>query len=260
MKYLLEAILTLKLKNGDLEKNYYALSYVVNKLQDVGTENIYYDKKLGIYYNDASSVSSIYELEVDEIYLNLDKSLIKSQDFFRRTLFRYDWMQIKVDKYGRVLSIDNLPYLAEQWQEIRKLLLDDYRGSSVEEYIASIDSQFVNQNIKLCTSQYFNFGLLFPLIPAKHKPDWQNHREVTLSDFDAFSFNECITYESTDSTDRRRYSISGKKIAENECTLNNFSGYMIVPNGDIHPVEAKVEVDYIMKETNINWCFSILQK
>lgn len=255
MKYLLEANLTIKHSNGNLERDSYALSYILKKLCDVRKESVYNDER-DTYCKDDSS--SVYELEIGDIYLNLDKSLVKSQDFFRRTLYRYDWMQVQIDKRGHVLSVNNLQYMKEQWQEIRMLLLNDYKGNCVEEYIATIDTQFMCQDMKTSMSRYFNFGLLFPLIPTDHKLNWQNNRKIELSEFDGICFNECIMYESVESINRK-YSIVGKSLSKDECVLNNYGGYIIVPHGDIHPVEAQVEIDYIKKGININWCFKIRQ-
>lgn len=257
MQYLLKAVLTVKDKQGELKKNTYSLSYVVEKLQEVGQNATIYDKELKIYFQNTAALATVFEIEVADVKLALHPLLIKSEDFLKRTLYRFDWIQPRINRQGKLIGIDNPEEIIGQWMQIRTLLLNDYQGDSVKEYIQTIDSQIATQNFsETPLSQYFYYGLVFPIIPPKHCDNWQRNRIVALSDFDTIRLNESITYAGTDG-ELRKYAITGSPAEKDKSILNKFSGNVFVPINDIHPTEAYVEVEYITKELVIKWNFQL---
>lgn len=257
MKYQLKSTLTTEDNYGYLSKNEYLLSLIVNKLREVGQNTTIYDKELKIYFEDQSALATIYELEIDHAYLNVDKQLEKAKDLIRRTFYRYDWMQIRVSRQGKILAVENGEEMLSQWEDIRTLLLADYSGRQVAEYIRKIDYQMAKYDfLTRPITQYIYFGLLFPTIPLKHSIKWHCERIVELSEWDNLQFSENIKFEQTDSS-YRKYIMSGTAIGYPDCNLNKYAGYMIVPYDDIHPVEAQIEVSYNNGDMNINWSFNL---
>ena len=161
--------------------------------------------------------------------MELDRSLKKSEDFLRRTIYRYDWIRCKINEYGKIVSIDNIKEMMESWSEINN--------------IAPM-------------AQYFYFGLIFPLIPLKHDSAWQGYRTIGLSDFDNYQFEELITPISADSQ-MRRYNVSGKTINPDIIKLKKYQGIIDIHINNTYPINAAIEIDYIREETSITWNFKL---
>lgn len=168
-------------------------------------------------------------------------------------------MQPRVNRRGKLLSIDNVGQMKEQWKRIRALLLDDYVGDIVNDYIGHVDKEMALDDSSTPLRSYFFYGLLFPAIPQKRLPDWEGRRTVTLSDFDGLSFDEHIAYDGMEDGNRK-YSVSGTRVAEEDAyTLSGFNGCILVPDGNIHPAKAQVEVAYTRGGIDVNWNFKLTQ-
>lgn len=257
MRYLLEADLTIKKSNGDFQTNRYELTYLVENISTGKYSNIQLDpNSLDINQNQFHQLN-ILEIEIDNIFMELDRSLKKSEDFLRRTIYRYDWIRCKINEYGKIVSIDNIKEMMESWSEIKNLLLRDYIGRSVTKYVKNIDNQMMYQNYNIAPmAQYFYFGLIFPLIPLKHDSAWQGYRTIGLSDFDNYQFEELITPISADSQ-MRRYNVSGKTINPDIIKLKKYQGIIDIHINNTYPINAAIEIDYIREETSITWNFKL---
>ena len=105
MRYLLEADLAIKKSNGDFQTNRYELTYLVENISTDKYNNIQLGPNtLDINQNQFRQLN-ILEIEIDNIFMELDRSLIKSEDFLRRTIYRYDWIRCKINEYGKIVSI-----------------------------------------------------------------------------------------------------------------------------------------------------------
>lgn len=237
MRYVLEAELVINKGNRDVLQNSYELQYVVENLEN-------------------HSSFATFEIEMKDVYMALDPSLQKSKDFFRRTLYRYDWFRCRLDKRYSSVSVDNMQEMQEAWRQIRSLLLRDYRGSSVTDYIAGIDTQMQQKAKIIPLTQYFYFGLLFPLIPPRHHPSWEGHRIVTLSDLEKCEFEETIMLDVV-TPPLREYTISGKSRNPERLDLKKFAGTILVPVNTLFPAKATVEVEYIKEGVDISWNFKL---
>ena len=259
-KYLLEVKFLIDNNGNSPLKCEYVLAYSINKLRSVGQNATIYDKELDMYFENRSKVATLFEIELKNVYFELDKSLAKSADFIRRTFYRYDWISPRVNLNGKIIAVDNTKELIKQWDEMKELLKQDYDGEQVIEYINSVDIQMAKKEFYMLPFlQYLYLGLIFPSIPAKHKAEWYNSRVVELSDFDQTKFEETITFESEDAQSRR-YAIEGKIIEPNDrVKLNKFLGYMYLPKESIHPLEVEVDVEYEHDDTIINWNFKLIQ-
>ena len=117
MRYLLEADLAIKKSNGDFQTNRYELTYLVENISTDKYNNIQLGPNtLDINQNQFRQLN-ILEIEIDNIFMELDRSLIKSEDFLRRTIYRYDWIRCKINEYGKIVSIDNIKEMMESWSE-----------------------------------------------------------------------------------------------------------------------------------------------
>lgn len=257
MRYLLEAELLIKTSTNDFEINRYELTYLVENIPTGKYSNIKLEDNALTTKPNELPITSILEIEIDNIYMELDRSLMKSEDFFRRTIYRYDWMRCRVNQNSGIISIDNIQEMIESWSDIKKLLLKDYTGSTVTKYIESIDNQMLHLDFNAVPmSQYFYFGLIFPLIPANHDSAWLGHRTVVLSDFDKYLFEELITPISDDSQ-MRRYSISGKAINPDIIKLKKYQGNINMYTDNIYPICANIEVEYVKEDVDISWNFKL---
>lgn len=237
MRYVLETELVVNKGNVDSLRNSYELQYAIENLQ-------------------SDSLSTTFQIEIKDVYMALDPSLQKSKDFFRRTLYRYDWLTCSLDEQGSILSVDNMQEMQEAWSQIRSLLLKDYRGSSVTNYIAGIDAQMQQKGAMTPLAQYFYFGLLFPLIPPRHHPSWEGHRIVTLSDLEKSEFEETIALDAVTPLGRQ-YTISGKNRNPGMLDLKRFAGTILIPVNTLFPAKATVEVEYIKEGVDIFWSFKL---
>lgn len=257
MRYLLEAELAIKKSNGDFKTNRYELTYLVENISTGRYGSVKLDKNPFSINQDQFRQSSTLEIEINDIFMELDRSLKKSEDFFRRTLYRYDWIRFKINENGKIVSIDNIREMMEAWSEIKELLLKDYVGSSVTKYIENIDNQMLHQDYTVSPmAQYFYFGLIFPQIPLEHDSAWQGYRTIELSDFDKFQFEELIVPVSVDSQ-MRRYNISGNTINPDIIKLQKYQGNINMHISNAFPINASIEIDYMREETNIAWNFKL---
>lgn len=237
MRYVLETELVVNKGKDECLRNSYELQYAVENLENYVS-------------------SAIFEVEIKDIYMALAPSLLKSQDFFRRTLYRYDWLRCRLDKQDGSVCVENGQEMLEAWKQIRRLLLRDYRGSSAANYIAGIDAQMQQKDMIIPVTQYFYFGLLFPLIPPRHHPSWEGHRIVTLSDLEKCEFEETIALDAVTPLGRQ-YTVSGKNRNPGMIDLKKFAGTLLIPFNTLFPAKATVEVEYIKEGVDISWNFKL---
>ena len=258
MTFLLQSELTTN-DNGFIEKNRYEILFVVELLEETGKNTIIYDKELKIYFESSSALKRIYEVELEKIILHLANKLEKAEDFTRRTMYRYDWIQAKVNLKGEIVSIENKKELKETWQEIKNKLMNDYKGDIVDEYLEELNLEFeTDKPVYPALSQYFYFGLLFPVIPETHGKNWERKRIVELSPYEEEQFEEQAVYVETIESERM-YNIKGSLLPNSQTELETFEGYMVVPVNQIFPI--KTEINTSIKKDGIisQWHFELEQ-
>lgn len=253
--YLLNAELTSK--RGEVtEKNKYQLVYHVNHIHEIGNKEYFYDPKLKINVENKAKQRSVYQIDIQLIELNLSKRLTKASDFIRRTMYVYDWIEICVNPQGKVISIENKEELKATWKEIRKRLLNDYNGKATENYLSKIDKQLnVDGRVLQCIYSYLNFGLIFPLIPYKHKADWTSCRDIVFSEYDEPIVETVVFSESTEKS--RKYNISLKAHPEQKMKVHSVNGYYLVSEEDIFPTEVRLSVSYEYDSIMNTWMFKL---
>ena len=67
-----------------------------------------------------------YRIDLRDVSLSLEKEMKKASDFFRRTVYRYDWLIPIIDEKGEIMGIDNPEEMQEQWKELCSVILGDY--------------------------------------------------------------------------------------------------------------------------------------
>jgi len=206
-----------------------------------------------------NAITRIYEVELKEVFLKLSSSLQPATDFTRRLMYRYDWIQPKVNLNGEVISVENKEELKTTWQELKSYIRSDYAGETVENYLEELDLEFETEDtVYPVLSQYYLFGLLFPVVPEKHGETWERKRIVELSPYDEEQFEEQAVYVET-SEGKRMYNIKGTLLHDEETELEKFEGYAIIPVNQIFP--TKVEVSTSIKNQSIRsqWHFNLEQ-
>jgi hypothetical protein len=259
MTFVLQSELTINNGNTE-EKNLYETVFLVEPIEKRGKNATFYDKEMKMYFQDESALMIIYEIELYKICLILSEILDKANDFTRRVMLRYDWIQAKVkNSQGKAVGVENIAELQSTWQSIKGKILEDYEGEAVCSYLDEVDMQMSNPDTILSTlSQYFFFGLLFPGIPPSHQNEWSSKRVVELSDYEEEKFQETITFDKT-IDNQRIYRIAGNPFPNSERAIENFSGWIGVQKGEILPFRAEVKVDYRILDKSYRWVFKLEQ-
>lgn len=203
---------------------------------------------------------TLYEIAIDDIFMNLDKSLAKSTDFLQRCAYRYDGLQICVDNMGSI-EVKNKQTLSKQWETIRSLLQDDYKGALVDDYVRRINNIMdFPEAYSAPTTNYFYCGLMFLGIPYATSSGWNRKRQVMLSDFDDVILEETLWHE-VNVDDNRCFSITGKAFGNsNNYRVNKFYGRAQVSKGSIFPGWVQLEVDYTIGELNAYWKYELTRQ
>ena len=243
--------------SGFIEKNRYEILFSVELFRENKEDSIFYDKEQKIYYESSSALTNTYEVELKKIILKLSNRLEKAEDFTRRLLYRYDWIQPKVNTKGQVVSIENKKELKETWQELKSRVQNDYTGEIVEYHLEKLGLELeTDQSVYPAISQYYLFGLLFPAIPQTHERIWERKRLIELSPYEEEQFEEQSVYVKT-TEDERMYQIKGSLLPGSQTELETFEGYMIVPVNQTFPV--KTEINTSIKKDGIisQWHFKL---
>lgn len=250
---------TLKTSFGNVERvNQFNRIYCVKKIQEIAKSNTYYNSELKMSFQNNDLQESIYELELYKNYLTLEKKLKKGSEFIRRIGYSNDWMQIRANQKGEILSIENREELAARWTKIKKSLLKEYVGETVTDYIEKVEKKLTSYEPFLPSlRQYYFFGLLLPPIPVSHHDGWETTRLVELSDYENQLFEERIIFKNSDD-ELNYYQISGNVIADNNTfELESWEGIYTKARQDIFPTTANVEV--VIKNGNYtsHWTFKL---
>lgn len=201
--------------------------------------------------------SFIYEIEtVNNAFLGQGK-LEKSLDFIRRVNYMYDWTQLKINLRGTPLSIQNSDELISQWRRLKTSLLKDYKGFEVDRYIEKKDKQMEEGDFFLHPFfQYFTFGLIFPQVPHTNHKTWVGERLVQFSEYENEKFKEEIVLNSVEN-EIRKYTLSLKTQEDSQIELEQYEGEILMPENDIYPSRAIVEVVLRLNGIATQWYFKL---
>lgn len=255
--YNLEIELATQIDGDPACKNRFDFLYSIHLVDQKEEQTIFYERELNINLAGEIRHVSTIDVEINAIKLALNGTLQKSADLLRRSMHRYDRIRIRVDDKGKVLSVDEEEEVRDAWYKIKELLKQDYRGVIVDNYLRAIDDSMLHQDfLKTPLSQYYYYGLLFPLIPQKHHREWNRTREVGLCEHEEELFCETVSYKES-RQELRIYDVRGETMQKTACLINEYSGYIVVPENDIHPLEANVMIDYVRDNITVKWNFHL---
>lgn len=255
--YSLEIELTVQEEDNQACKNRLEFLYLVDLVGQKEEQYTFYDRELNVTLAGETRQVSTFEIEIASVKMALFGSRQKSADLLRRSMYRYDWLLVQADEKGKILSVGEEDEVRGAWNDIKKLLQNDYRGDVVANYLRKIDDSMLPQGfLKVPMAQYYYYGLLFPLIPQKHHDVWSRTREVRLSDHEEDFFHETITYKER-REGLRIYDIKGVKTPEAAYSINEYEGCIAVPENSIHPSEANVVIDYVRDNIAVKWNFHL---
>jgi len=241
--------------NGRSEKDTFRYVYVLTHLADVGQDASTYDPELKMHFEDRSALGSIYRIDIRRIDLQFSRKLAKASDFIRRTNYANNRMEIRRNIWGVVKSVENKEKLKERWKPLRKKLSHEYQGRVVEQSLTKIDERLnLPDKILPAVYTYLNYGLLFPHIPPKHSNEWSNKRKILFPEYDE-PVEECVTFTSQQDN-MRRYDVQWATSPEQKMKLLSGKGYYFVPQDELFPVEAAMEVTFQYDEV-IEWKFEL---
>jgi len=260
MEFELKAKLTVDNGNESIEENTYRLVYAVNLLETDNRNAVFYDKELKMHFERESAVRYIYETETKEVEVFLSRPLAKSEDFTRRLFYRYDWLKLGVEASGKISDVENREELRQNWTELKDRISKDYRGGSVDNWLKYIGEVFnKKEGLYSALFQYLHFGLLFPGIPLQHGNEWQVTRPSGFSEYEREMFDSTLIYTGKEG-DLRTYRISGTTREGSRTRLTVYEGKIRVPEDDLLPQTADVEVGFAWGQLNIGWHFALRRK
>lgn len=231
----------------------------VRYLKETGRDSTFYNAELKMHFQDISAIAYLYEIETAEFQVTNSKRLSKAAEFLRRTNYVYDWIQIKINAKGKLLSIENKQELKERWKRLRSSILADYKGGVVEHALMKIDKRLETEdNIWSAIYQYFHFGLLFPHIPQFHDKDWENKRIIEFSEYENEKFEEHIVYEKTEDN-LRTYKISGESLSDSQTIIERYEGRLSVPKGNVFPESVEVCIIFKREDITNRWNFKLFR-
>lgn len=119
-------------KNTNQDRILFERTLYIRYLRETGKDATVYDDELNIHLQDLSALSKVYEIETADFFVTASRRLKKAEEYIRRINYRYDWVQVKVNKAGRVLDILNKEELRERWPRLKAAIRKDYKGDVME--------------------------------------------------------------------------------------------------------------------------------
>lgn len=223
-----------KVKDTDSVQEFSYRRYLrVLPLKTKTDKKVFYNKELNMHFESPESFYS-YEIEVEDVHVNMAKEFRKSQDFLRRLNYKYDWIHLEKNDNGKITGVSNLDELRKNWIKLKERILQHYKGEAAESYLEKVSVDFEYDNhFKDIFSQYYEYGLLYPPIPESHGEEWKIQRLIKLDNTPETKLMETLSFKDKQEN-TRRYILDWKKhdsdspieLKETEgsleyCTLSN---------------------------------------
>jgi len=245
------------INNGEIEQNSYEQMLFVRLMKDNKQSAVVYNKELKMYFEDTKAFCFYFEIEIRDIILKLSKRLGKSKEFNRKLFYRYDWLQIKANSKGQVVSIGNKEEIEKNWQKLKSRLKMSHKGDYVDKYLDRVDLEFSHE-IYPVINQYFQFGLLFPNIPVSHTDIWTGKRIIEFSPYEQEKFEEHIKIDCIENN-KVRYHIEGKTLSDSKTEILNYSGNALKLKNEIFPQKISINTSINKDEIVSQWNFKLQQ-
>lgn len=221
-------------------------------------KKVIYNKELNMHFESPESYY-MYEIEVDNVRMSLDKAFRKAQDFNTRLNYKYDWIKFEKSSYGKITKILNRDELRNNLNQIKKRLLLNYKGEEAKEYLEKLTTDFLNdQHFNSIFNQYYEYGLMFPPIPETHKSDWKKERLITLDKKPESTLLETIAFDHANDVSRK-YILSWEKQEPNSpLEIKQASGYIEYCRFSHRIQKSCVDITYTYDDSIINqWEFKL---
>ncbi len=198
-------------KNADSVQDFSYRRYLrVIPLKMQTNKKVFYNKELNMHFESPESFYS-YEIEVEDVHVDITKEFRKAHDFLRRLNYKYDWIQLEKNDNGKITGVSNLDELRKNWANLKERILCNYKGEAAESYLDKISADFEHDNhFKDIFSQYYEYGLLYPPIPESHGQEWETERLIKLDNTEETKLMEFLTFEDKQEN-TRRYRFDWKK-------------------------------------------------
>lgn len=221
-------------------------------------KKLYHDEELGICFESPESYHS-YEIEVEDVHVEIAKEFRKAHDFLRRLNYKYDWIHFEKSDMGKITGVSNLDELRRNWTKLKERVIKDYKGEPAVFYLEKISVDFEDdKHFEDIFRQYHEYGLLFSPIPKSHGETWSTVRFIKLDNTPRTELKETITYTGMEG-DTRSYVMGWEKqdpdspieIKEAEGNLE----YCVLSN-TLQRAEARILFAYDGTITN-KWHFRL---
>lgn len=133
----------------------------------------------------------------------------------------------------------------------------DYTGEVVDAYLDNMDTRIGDSKILYSDiHRYFNLGLIFPSVPHSHRAGWQGNRLIEFSEYEGEKFEEQIVFQSEENK-KRKYGINIRPREDSDTQLEQYEGTMVIPDNDIFPESALLEVIFRNDGIANQWYFKL---
>ena len=248
ISYLIEVHLEVSATNESAQESSFSAEYTLTPVEN------------STYSAEIREGQALFEISMDSICMNLDKSVTKSVDFLRRSTYRYDGVQSDVGDMGDI-KIMNRQMLSKQWATIHSLVQADYKGFFVDDYLMKISNMM--ESLETCNmpmNNYFYYGLILFGVPLETSIGWSKDRNIILSDFDDVPFEENLKCELKENG-KQGFSITGKILnQDDDYQVNKFYGRTLFPIGSFFPDWTQLEVDYRKGDINVYWKYELTRQ
>jgi len=231
-----------------IEKQLFERNFTVKELRKY--EATFYDPNLKVHFFDENKSGYLVEIVLNNFQLHVCRRMKQAEDFLRRINYLFDFVHLKINKNGKILSIENIEELQQEWNKLKSFLLSDYSGIEVDDYLKEIDTWFeTGKEMENQMFSLFHYGMAFPSIPMKHTDNWESHCPIRLSEYEPEGFEQQISYIKKEGNSRF-YSISGKSRQESNIEIVKYEGKIIANTDTLFPEHAKIEVDFLYQSGN----------
>lgn len=246
-------------ENDTSDTQLFEQTLFVRYLKETGRDSTFYNSEFKMHFQGISAIAYLYEIEIAEFHVTNSRRLSKAAEFIRRVNYVYDWMQVRINAKGKLLSIENKQELKDGWERLRGSILADYKGDVVEYALMKIDKRLETEDeIWSAIYQYIHFGLLFPHIPQSHDEGWENERLIEFSEYENEKFEEHITHEKTEDN-LRTYKIRGHALPDSKTEVEKYEGFLSVSAGNVFPDSAEINIIFKREDITNRWTFNLLR-
>lgn len=232
-------------------------TYSIQELLPRGVWSMYtMTRKVRICYVGMINGFHKYQLGCIETDYKLERKADSTASLVKKLLSVFRLLVLGADRNGRLKKIYNLPYLQQEWIELKAVLLTEYDDTDKEKWnlILKMDQLLQNHDDVLNYLKLPNmFGLFF-------NSYWRDVLEAEIitteqmygDEIEEKQFQEALQYSIQETTKQQliKIDIKGNSISNEKI---NYTGRCIFLDGALDVCNKKIETDSIIFNYSAKW-------